>query len=253
MVDERMWPIVAGVDGSRPSRAAWEYAAEEAAARVTPLILVHAITDEADSDDLVADAVEAAQARHPALSVTGYGVPGHPVGVLTAVASSAGLLVVGHRGRNPRAGHVAGSVALRLVGACPVPLLVHRPLDRTGEVPLPRPVLVGMDPASGTPGLVEFAFAEAALRGAPLHVIWLRLTSPAGEAATEVLRLWSEKYPDVDVTVTARPDVDAVVALAAASHSAQLVVVGTTDRPAAQWAARALVDRAGCPIAVVAL
>ena len=67
MMDERMLPIVAGVDGSRPARAALEYAAEEAVARVTPLIIVHAISGDVDSDDVVADAVEAAQAEHPSL------------------------------------------------------------------------------------------------------------------------------------------------------------------------------------------
>src|SRR5215470_4084692 len=105
MVDERMLPIVVGVDGSRPAQGALEYAAEEAVARVTPLIIVHAMSGDVDSDDVVAEAVEAAQEEHPCLSVTGYGVAGDPVAVLTTMASDGGILVVGHRGRGARLSH----------------------------------------------------------------------------------------------------------------------------------------------------
>jgi nucleotide-binding universal stress UspA family protein len=250
MMDEHMVPIVAGVDGSRPSWSALEYAAEEAVARVTPLILVHAISRHPD-DDVVADAVEAVQEEHPALAVTGYSMAGDPVRALVTMASTAGLLIVGHRGRGARPGHDAGSVAARLIGVGPFPLLVHRPLDRPGEFTEPRPVLVGIDPTGGPDALAEFAFTEAALRGAPLRVIWLRPGHPGDPAAIDALRRWSEKYPDVALTTTTRFGVDSAIALTAASHSAQLVVVGTTGRPGPQWVARALVDRAGCPVAIV--
>jgi nucleotide-binding universal stress UspA family protein len=253
MMEMRMLPIVVGVDGSRPALAALEYAAEEAVARVTPLLIVHAISDDVDSDDVVPDAVEAAEEEHPSLSVTGYTVAGDPVRVLTTMASDGGILVVGHRGRSARSGHEAGSVAARLVGVGPVPLLVHRPLDRPGEFAEPRRVLVGIDPDCGTDALAQFAFGEAALRGAPLEVIWLRPFGPDGAAATDALRRWSEKHPDVALATTTRWGVDSAIALSAASHSAQLVVVGTTGSPVAQWAARALMDRAGCPVAIVPL
>jgi nucleotide-binding universal stress UspA family protein len=251
MMDERMWPVVVGVDGSRPARAALEYAAQEAVARVTPLIIVHAISAAGDSDFVLADAVEAAQDEHPCLGVTGYSVSGDPIRVLTTMASNAGLLVVGHRGRNPRSGHEVGSVAARLVGAGSVPLMVHRPLDRPGEFAEPRPVLVGIEPAGGVDRLAEFAFGEASLRGAPLQVIWLRPAAHDDLTAIDALRRWSEKHPEVALATTTRYGVDSAIAMAAASRSCQLVVVATTGRPAAQWVARALVDRAGCPVAVV--
>jgi nucleotide-binding universal stress UspA family protein len=253
MMDEPMFPIVVGVDGSRPAWAALRYAAEEAVARVTPLVVVHAICDDHDSDEVVADAVGAAQDEHPSLSVTGYSVAGHPVRALITMSANAGLLVVGHRGRSPRAGHDAGSVAASLVGASTVPLLVHRPLDRPGEFAEPRRVLVGIDPASDTDGLAEFAFAEAGLRGATLEVVWLRPSGPHDPTTTETLRRWSEKHPEVAVIMTTRYGVDSAIALTAASHSAQLVVVATSGRPGSQWVARALVHRAGCPVAVVAV
>src|SRR5437660_419454 len=49
-MDEPIFPIVVGVDGSRPAWAALRYAAEEAAARVAPLVVVHAICGDYDSD-----------------------------------------------------------------------------------------------------------------------------------------------------------------------------------------------------------
>jgi nucleotide-binding universal stress UspA family protein len=250
MVDKRMVRIVVGVDGSRPALAALEYAAEVAVARVTPLVVVHAISGDADSDDVVAEAVEATEEEHPSLSVTGYSVAGDPARVLTTMASGGGVLVVGHRGRS---GHEAGSVAASLVGACVVPLLVHRPFDRPGEFAGPRPVLVGIDPACGTDALAEFAFGEAALRGAPLEVIWLRRFGPDGATANDALRRWSEKHPDVPLATTTRYGVDSTIAMAAASHSGQLVVVGFTGGPVGQWTARGLIDRAGCPVAIVPL
>jgi nucleotide-binding universal stress UspA family protein len=246
-----MLPIVVGVDGSRPARAALEYAAEEAAARVTPLIVVHAISADVDGDDVVAEAVEVAEKEHPCLSVTGYSVAGDPARVLTTMASNGGLLVVGHRGRSARSGHEAGSVAVRLVGDASVPLLVHRPLDRPGEFAEPRAVLVGIDPGYGADALADFAFGEAALRGAPLEVIWLRPFGPDNATAIDMLRRWSEKNPDVAVATTTRYGIDRAIAMAAASHSAQLVVMGMTGRPVVQGIARALIDRAGCPVAIV--
>ena len=253
MMDERMGPIVVGVDRSDESRAAWEYAAEEAAARVTPLIVVHAVTGNGIGDDIVAEAVGTARAQHPALAVTGYAATGDPVRVLSVASAEAGLLVVGHRRREPGGGRTAASVARRLVGAGPVPLLVHRPLDRTGEVTLPRPVLVGIDPAGGADALARFAFTEAALRGTPLRVIWVGATGHAENGASDAVQRWSQKYPDVAVSTTPWCGVDAWGALATASRSAQLAIVGTTGRPVSEWAARALVDRAGCPVAVITL
>jgi nucleotide-binding universal stress UspA family protein len=248
-----MLPVVVGVDGSRPAQAALEFAAEEAAVRVTSLIAIHAISADGPGDDVVAEAVAAARAAHPSLEVTGYSRAGDPVRVLSDMASGTGLLVVGHRGRSGRSGREAGSVAARLVGAGPAPLMVHRPLEPPGELAEHRGVLVGIDPAHGADTLAEFAFAEAARRGAPLEVIWLRPTGNGDATATDALRRWSDKHPDVDLTTTTRYGVDIAIAMAAASHSAQMVIVGTTGGPAGQWAARALVDRAGCPVAIVPL
>jgi hypothetical protein len=82
-------------------------------------------------------------------------------------------------------------------------------------------------------------------------VIWLRPFGPEDTTATDMLRRWSDKYPDVAVATTTRYGIDRAIAMAAASHSAQLVVVGLTSRPVAQGIARALIDRAACPVAIV--
>ena len=88
------------------------------------------------------------------------------------------------------------------------------------------------------------------MRGASLRVIWLRPTGP-GLAATDLLQRWSEKYPEVALTRRPGP-------AWTRDRAGGRVPLGPTGRggdggpPAGGWAARALIDRAGCPVAVVA-
>ncbi|MGE5829958.1 MAG: hypothetical protein ACM30G_16585 [Micromonosporaceae bacterium] len=234
MAMEPVGPVVVGVDGSAGSLAALELAADEAAARVTPLVVVCA----GERDVAVAQAV----AEHPALSVTGQLVQGDPADAILEASRGADLVVLGPR----RGDRSAPSVELRVLSRVRVPLIVFRPFDAPAEGALPRPVLVGV---VGEPSddLVAFAFAEAALRGTALHALFV---DADGAAATDQLQpdaltIWSEKYPEVVVSSSIRRGVDAAVALAAASRSAHLVVVE------AGAVATGLVHLAGCPVAVV--
>ena len=96
---------------------------------------------------------------------------GDPATVLAERASEASLLVLSGR-----------DVAARLAGRFSVPFLVYRQLAHPPTVELPRPVLLGVSGAPGSDRPVEFAFAEAALRGAPLLAmhVW---SASAGAAA----------------------------------------------------------------------
>jgi nucleotide-binding universal stress UspA family protein len=263
-------PVVVGVDGSDAALAALDLAAEEAAARVTPLIVVYA-HDAPDYADrrLLASAAARARAEHPMLSVGGVLATGDPADALIHHASPACLLVLGHRGRRA-APHRTGSVTARALRRATVPVLIHRPFDT--PVPSPtRPVVVGLADPAGSDPFLGLAFEEAALRGAPqlaMHV-WPPVNGgdtnafgharPEAEAQlAEAVAVWADKYPEVAVRRLLRHGVDVVIAIAAASHSAQLTVVGAsrrtrrTGRPSGS-VGEALAHRAGCPLAVVPL
>jgi nucleotide-binding universal stress UspA family protein len=244
--------------------AAADLAAEEAMARVAPLIVVHADggyasgAEHLDRRPLVV-AVARALAEHPGLSVTTELVHADPVEALLHCSRDASLLVVGCRGRRAGAGGHAGSVASSVARVADVPVVVHRPLDPSTNASLPRPVLVGVAPDGEPEDPVDFAFAEAALRGTPLyamHVWSVGVRVEAERRLSEVVTRWSKKYPEVRVHCAVRRSLDVPIALAAASRSAQLLVVGARRHPhgtGASMAAvsQALVHRAGCSVAVV--
>jgi nucleotide-binding universal stress UspA family protein len=269
MVSEPMGPVVVGVDGSLASLAALDLAAEEAAARVTPLLVVHVHPGgEVHPEQLretLAVAVERARAEHPILAIGAELADGDPATVLLSRGMSGSLLVVGHRGRYRPGSLTLGSVALKVIDHAPVPVIVHRPVDDP-DVPSPRPVLVGVAADQPSDPVVEFAFMEAALRGAPLHAMYVwsdpaAASFPQAQAAAtrmlgDALSAWSSKYPEVAVHQIVRHSLDPAVAITAASRVAQLVVVGSAHPNAASRilagsVGHALVHRAGCPVAVV--
>ena len=141
--------IVVGVDGSDCSRAALEFALDEAERRNAGLRVI-AAAPEADywaasygmspslMDELTADAEKSAQAmvddviRERGRSVAGIpvsvqGVAGAPGRVLVEQSRDADLLVVGHRGRGGFRSAALGSVGLQCVLHAFVPVTVVRP------------------------------------------------------------------------------------------------------------------------------
>lgn len=288
MVMEPMGPVVVGVDGSPESLAALDLAADEAAGRVAPLVVVHAYppsrrrpavpacapewVDAVRAERwLLTTAVGRVRAEHPCLAVEGQLVAGDPAEALIARSAEASLVVVGHRGVGGLDRVPLGWVASRVAARAATPVMVHRPLDGSGTVETPRPVLVGvdalagLDALAGADSLVEFALAEAALRGAPLAALYV-WSQPAGSYAhareeagrmlDEVLTGWSGKYPEVSVRREVRHSLDVVRTLREASTCAQLIVVGRSRHSALArmllgTVNRALVQSAGCPVAII--
>jgi nucleotide-binding universal stress UspA family protein len=254
-----------------------ELAAEEAAGRVVPLLIVHATGEPtvlplADRVSRLLDlAASEALADHPSISVSAEPLPGAPVEALVQRSRDASLLVLGHR-RNGSSERSADSVAQQVAQRAAVPLMIRRPLDTMAPtVDEPWPVLVGVAGQSGDDQVVEFAFSEAALRGAPLRAVHIWPIGDVGRATAfhgfaeardaadqmlvDSLTPWSEKYPEVTVHRVLRHGLDVPVALAAASRSAQLIVVGSSRHNRARqvraWVLEALIQRASCSVAVV--
>jgi Universal stress protein family len=250
-----MQPVLVGLDGGVASLCALDLAAEEALGRVTPLDVLHVHARPAGdagpvaalplARDMLDAAVVRVRADHPGLAVRGTFVIGDPVPVLLRHAASACLVVLGHSASLNQVGPVAGGVA----AGSAAPVILCRPFDREHRGSRPRPVLVAVGGAAGCDAVLAFAFEEAALRGAPILAHHLR-TGP-GEPhvlAAEALSGWSAKYPQVEVVHQA----GAAAGLIEAAHDAQLVVVGRGGLPGQAGApGRALMERAGCSVAVI--
>jgi nucleotide-binding universal stress UspA family protein len=284
--------VVVGVDGSASGLAAVDVAAREAGLRGAGLRVVHAFVWPAMHvplgpsplgppegglqnmvDRLVAEAVERARTAAPEVDVSHVVVTGEPLTVLEAQSRAAELVVVGSRGMGGFVGLLVGSTAVHLAAHSRCPVLVVREQPHTDG-----PVVLAVDGSVAGEKAVDFAFAEAALRDAPLLALHAWTTwnapmpaprdpaepyaNPSGALAAEEERLLfealagrKERYPGVVVE-------HQVVhggtreALIEASRSAQLLVVGARGRGGFTGlllgsVSQALLHHAHCPVAVV--
>lgn len=180
-------PLVVGVDGSRDSLRALDWALDEAVRRGGALRIVHASSWEwyeghepsmginrdsvqANAERIAAQAVEHASRRTVAAKVTGQVLPEDPAAALIRESRRASAVVVGTRGRGGLAGLLLGSVSLSVAAHAAAPVIVVRGgeenlLGRFGQV------AVGVDPSDGATAALDFAFRAAELRGAALRVV----------------------------------------------------------------------------------
>ncbi|MEU3571841.1 universal stress protein [Kitasatospora sp. NPDC036755] len=276
--------VLAGVDGSPQSTAAAHWAAAEAVRRGATLRLAHAwpwltdgVSSFAESDDLpeavrrtLAEAAEDVRALHPDLTVETDAVLDAPVDGLVAAAAEADLLVLGSRGRGGFTGLLLGSVSMSAAGRSTVPLVVVREEGEGGR----GEVVVGVDAHNPEAEVLDFAFREAALRGARVRAVhgwdlppvfgYAGGAVPAAELGqlealeAELLSLAlagpRERHPDVEVVEDVQ--LGAARALVEASAGAALVVVGRGRRPIEFGprlgrVAHAVLHHAEAPVAVV--
>ncbi|MFD1661729.1 universal stress protein [Streptomyces caeni] len=258
--------VVVGVDGSPSSLDAVQTAAGEARLRGRGLRVVYAFLWpamhppsgpsplgpvggelRAGVERVMAEAVQRARTAAPGVATANAVIAGEPRAVLESQSRTAELIVVGNRGLGGFAGLLLGSTAVHLAahGHCPV-MVVRGRKDATGDI------LLGADGSRAGRPAVDFAFAEASLRGTPLIAFhaWNprteralsgpadpralvcaeeRLRDEATRQLAEALSGKQEQYPDVPVhrrLVKAGPR----PALIEASGSAQLLVVGARGR-----------------------
>jgi nucleotide-binding universal stress UspA family protein len=255
-----MQPVVVGMEATPGSLDAVDLAADEAVARRTSLVVVHAQGQRPQDNHFSLDAVLArARTDRPGLTVGGRLLAGDPARTLVAQARRACLLVVRHRRDSRFPALPAGTVAARVAHEAEAPVLVHRPIDRRRNLEARRPVLVvGVDGLARSEPVIEFAFAEAAWRGATLLGVHV-CAGPdpaAADRLSAAIACWSAKYPEVPVRRVVRRGEDVARELTRASHHADLVVVGSPRHGGMAPGARgltsqALIDLAGCPVAVV--
>lgn len=251
-------PIVAGVDPDPGRRMVLAWAADEAHRRRLPLLLVLAQNVptpgyrptggrpswerwnealHATGDRVLKEAVAFVESRHPQMLVTGLLAEGHPAWVLREQAQNATEVVLG-------SWHLSAVQELFTSAAVALPVIAHAPCP---VVVVPEPehsaqrqpyFVVGVDGSPQSAGAVDFAFEEAALRGAALRALYVwhppRLGVLDEDAALlECRRLLSET---VTVPTAAHPEVELhqevvrghpVQVLTKVSEDALGLVVGT--------------------------
>jgi nucleotide-binding universal stress UspA family protein len=145
---QRHGPVVVGVDGSRVSDLAVDFALAEAAFRGADLRAIHIWTrtgsdglrgrqpavDHVDDETsararVLAEAIAGRRERYPEVKVDLQVRPGHPGQALVRASGEAQLVVVGARGRGGLAGLLLGSVSQAVLhhADCPVAIVrAHR-------------------------------------------------------------------------------------------------------------------------------
>ncbi|MFD5617732.1 universal stress protein [Streptomyces yangpuensis] len=261
--------LVVGVDGSPESRAAADWAAEEAVRRDLHVHVVHAWLWQPLAVPVVQDrAVEARRAqeildearaeltrRHLRLSLTAEVVPDVPVPALLRAAKGAEMLVLGTRGHSALAGFLLGSYGQQLIASAECPVVSVRARDgMTAPGAAGGEVVVGQQGgAQESADVLRFAFEAAAARKAPLRAVrawslppvyayspgsmWIAEQlgglEPIEKAALEqALEPWKAKYPEVEVVAQVEQGSAGHVLLSAASD-ARLLVVGRRIRESA--------------------
>ncbi|MFC0551493.1 universal stress protein [Planotetraspora thailandica] len=281
--------IIVGADGSRVAFEAVGWAAREAALREEPLKVVHALPEwifkggargscaqvaewmRAGGAEVLAGAIERVRKEAPEIEVESALLAGDPrAALIKAAEAEADLIVLGNHGIGGFRGLLLGSVAHGVAGHAHCAVVVVR------EVPSPPrgEVVAGVDGSPAGAAALEFAFTEAALRGARLRAVhaWpLWLWSEGGafvpvrdaeedeederRLLAEALAGMRERHPDVELSEEVVQGHPADV-LRRASDGADLLVVGSRGngefaRLILGSVSQAMLHHARCPLAVV--
>ena len=278
--------VVVGVDGTANDEEPLQVAIAQARRHHRPLHVLHAtaigivpwtpeLLDKQHA--ITATCREHAQSVAPELEIGSSTVVDDQSAALVAASRTASLVVMG-TGRLGRVGSVVlGATTGKVASHAHCPVMVVPDAWRAREVQPgdARPVVVAVDDDEHSQPALDWGFAEAAARNAPLvalHAWWWDEPGPLSsgiewddewESAAEAQRVmmsemlagWREKFPDVAVrTEFERGETTAV--LEEASEDAQLLVVGTRGRGGfaglllGSVSARAL-HHSRCPVVVV--
>lgn len=286
--------VLVGVDGTEKDLPVVTWAAHEAALRSVPLrvvTVVDAALTAMPSGDIVAagpavlEALEAdamlaldkaedtARAAEDSVVIERGVLHGSPTAALLEAAQSAALLVTGGGRKTTLQKILLGTTSLNVAmhAPCPAVLIAHD----TPPTPTRNEVVVGVDGSEHSSVALDLAFAEAALRGAPVHVAtsWgvevvdgVVVTTPgsSGWEAVEgkyrakveaFIATHREQNPDVPVTITVRPGQPANL-LTELGDGAALLVIGSRGRGGFRGAllgsvGHRVLQTATCPVAVV--
>jgi nucleotide-binding universal stress UspA family protein len=254
--------IIVGYDRSADAKAAVTWALDEAARTGSPVEFVYSVEwptwapaaatmaappywpdGEIDRavkgmlDEVVVDAKRTHPSVHTAVAVVNDGA----AHALIEKSAEASLVVLGSHGHSAVAG-LLGSVSVAVSAHAHAPVVVVR-----GEPRSTGPIVVGVDGSAAARAALALGIEQADSRKTGLRVIraWPPVTgiwedSPIVAAAVsaeesrtfeELIQDLRKGYPGLDISAEAAVEHPAA-ALAAASRTAQLIVVGTRGRGA---------------------
>jgi nucleotide-binding universal stress UspA family protein len=277
-------PVVVGIDGTGRSLRALMWAAHDAFLRGLPVHIVHTLpryegdfflfppgrfeAAEEHGRAMVAEALALVRQAFPDVPCATDMPMRSPSAALLDQAKHAHSLVLGGKGDNV-GNLLLGSTALQVVGhaRCPVVIVGHVSAGHDR-------IAVGTDGSASSAAALAYAFDEAHLRGAELHVVsglglpqgWpTHLLRPLPEDNAEVAARRQEveeqaaplrqRYPDVKVIYSVHR-LEPLAALETASHHADLLVLGSRGRGGFHGLAvgsttHKMLHFASCPMAVV--
>ncbi|TDE59732.1 universal stress protein [Nonomuraea mesophila] len=277
--------IIVGVDGSMASRAAVEWAADDAFRMRVPLRIVHAVDPGpyaigryskialpellwSEGRSILTEAEALVRERRPAVEVTTRVVEGGPAVVLREQAEDATEVVMGSRGLGGFAGALLGSVSTHVAGHARCPVVVLRGESR----PARGEVVVGVDDAPQNEPALAYAFRQAELRDAALRAVhaWQlpvhayapvidydmdQIRTAQHQVVRDRLAALAQSHPEVKIIEDTR-STHPVDALTGASENADLLVVGSHGRGILGSmllgsVSRGVLHHARCPVAVV--
>jgi nucleotide-binding universal stress UspA family protein len=282
--------IVVGIDGSINAALALDWAADEATRRTSRLVVVHAsaVLDSAayssatldmmradatlHGERVLTEAVTAMATLHPGLPVTTILRHDRPADVLIELSGPNSIVAVGSRGGNRVSGALLGSISQRVAAHAAGTVAVIGAGGRGHSSA--KAILVGVSNSPGGRAALDFACAEAALRGC--RVTAVRAYGVFGrsrhlqiygalpglreyEAAvlSEATRRLQAEHPEAPIDCEL-VDEEPTVALARLARDAELLVLGCRH-PDDHWPSRlgpitgALLHHVPCPVAIVGL
>ena len=277
-------PVVIGVDPSRSSSSALQWAAAEASRSASTLRLVTALSPSLRLPSLAQQLDRKLLATAQALGVeqgTCVVAEGSPGWVVIEQAQDAALVVVGRRPFGPTEHLLSGHTSLEVAASSPAPVVVV-PEMQFQPGPGRSPVTVLIEPWVPSFGafplddparhVLGFAFERASLAGVALVVVSVHESAPAhqgspdaGESAgrcvgalVDRLAGWRRLWPDVEVVLRedAAPPPESIRIMLAAASRSQLVILGrhsASQRAASRLgsSARQVVRQSSRPVAVV--
>lgn len=274
--------VLVGVDGSADGLRAVRYGTVMATERGAVLHLVHAVDDAALAGawGVVYDpttlqeagraAVDEAVAEARAAGVDEGAVHGEVLlgsapAVLSRQAEGAALLVVGRRSVSGLERMFVGSTSVAVGEAAPCPVVVISDAANPGRTGSHGRIVVGVGTREHSASTLAWAFAEAAVRGAAVHVVHVARASEVAATHGELGRAAAQGLDDLLAPLRqAHPGVEATVEVAGGepvdelvtrSSSADLLVLGA-ERPRLLGlrlggVMRAVLAHAACPVVLV--